>query len=178
MSGLWGPGIIGGKLAIRGTRLSVELIPECLSNGMTLDDIDESFHHSFPHAALPEALKVASEFAGAFHVAGRRKPGRPPYRTVAPSSDRVRYGREHWLERRSETANSLPQRLVRDSLLSFTRDRLFAESASRAWRVFPGLCVVIVTLPQLPSVRYLEEFTTAWSASPIRPQPGKIVIRP
>ncbi len=32
-----------------------------------------------------------------------------------------------------------------------TRDRLFADSAARAWRLFPDLCVVIVTLPQLPS---------------------------
>jgi hypothetical protein len=44
------------------------------------------------------------------------------------------------------------------------RDRLFAESASRAWRVFPDLSVVIVTLPQLPSGRYLQAFTTAWFA--------------
>jgi uncharacterized protein (DUF433 family) len=63
------PELLGGKLAIRGTRLSVELILECLSNGMSLADIDESFHHAFPHAALPEVLKVAAEFAGSFHVA-------------------------------------------------------------------------------------------------------------
>jgi uncharacterized protein (DUF433 family) len=63
------PELLGGKLAVRGTRLSVELILECLSNGMTPDDIDESFHHAFPHAAVPEVLKVASEFAGAFHGA-------------------------------------------------------------------------------------------------------------
>ncbi len=60
---------MGGKLAIRGTRLSVELILECLSNGMTLADIGESFHNAFPRAALHEVLKVASEFAGGFHVA-------------------------------------------------------------------------------------------------------------
>jgi len=63
------PELLGGKLAIRGTRLSVELILECLSNGMSLGDIDESFHNAFPHAALHEVLKVASEFAGSFHVA-------------------------------------------------------------------------------------------------------------
>jgi uncharacterized protein (DUF433 family) len=63
------PELPGGKLAIRGTRLSVALILECLANGMSLDDIDESFHHAFPHAALPEVLKVASEFADSFHVA-------------------------------------------------------------------------------------------------------------
>ena len=63
------PELLGGKLAIRGTRLSVELILECLSNGMSLSDIDESFHNAFPHNALHEVLKVASEFAGRFHVA-------------------------------------------------------------------------------------------------------------
>ena len=62
------PELLGGKLAIRGTRLSVELILECLANGMSLADIDESFHNAFPHAALHEVLKVASAFAGSFHV--------------------------------------------------------------------------------------------------------------
>ena len=59
-----------------------------------------------------------------------------------------------------------------------TRDRLFAESASRAWHIFPSLGVVIVTLPQLPSGRYLASFEAEWTASPIQPQPGKIVIWP
>jgi hypothetical protein len=36
---------------------------------MSLGDIDESFHNAFPHAALHEVQKVASEFAGSFHVA-------------------------------------------------------------------------------------------------------------
>jgi len=56
-------------LAVRATRLSVAQILECLANGMTLDDIDESFDHSFPREALPEVLKVASELASAVHVA-------------------------------------------------------------------------------------------------------------
>ena len=63
------PELLGGKLAIRGTRLSVGLILECMANGMSLQDIDEAFHDAFPHAALPEVLKVASEFADSFHVA-------------------------------------------------------------------------------------------------------------
>jgi uncharacterized protein (DUF433 family) len=60
--------LLGGKLAIRGTRLSVSLILECLAGGMSLEDIDEAFDHAFPHEALPEALKVASELADSFHV--------------------------------------------------------------------------------------------------------------
>jgi uncharacterized protein (DUF433 family) len=63
------PRLLGGGLAVRGTRLSVALILECLSSGMTLADIDESFDHAFPHEALPEVLKVASELAGGVHVA-------------------------------------------------------------------------------------------------------------
>ena len=63
------PRLLGGRLAIRGTRLSVSLILECLANGMTLDDIDESFDHTFPREALSEVLKVASELAGSVHVA-------------------------------------------------------------------------------------------------------------
>ena len=63
------PRMLGGKLAIRGARLSVSLILECLASGMSLADIDESFDHAFPHEALPEVLKVASELAESFHVA-------------------------------------------------------------------------------------------------------------
>ena len=50
--------MLGGALSIRGTRLSVRLILECLSNGMTLDDIDEAFDHAFPHDALSEVFRV------------------------------------------------------------------------------------------------------------------------
>ena len=61
--------LLGGKLAIRGTRLSVALILESLSDGMSLDEIDAAFDHSFPREALPEVLKVASELTDSFHVA-------------------------------------------------------------------------------------------------------------
>ncbi len=63
------PSLLGGKLAVRGTRLAVSLILECLAAGMSLDDIDQSFDRAFPHEALPEVLKVASELADSFHVA-------------------------------------------------------------------------------------------------------------
>lgn len=61
--------LLGGKLAIRGTRLAVSLILECLASGMSLEDIDQSFDRAFPHEALPEVLKVASEMTDSFHVA-------------------------------------------------------------------------------------------------------------
>jgi uncharacterized protein (DUF433 family) len=57
------PELLGGKLAIRGTRLSVALILECLANGMDMGEIDAAFGGAFPHEALPEVLKVASELA-------------------------------------------------------------------------------------------------------------------
>jgi uncharacterized protein (DUF433 family) len=63
------PQLLGGKLAIRGTRLSVSLILECLAGGMSLEDIDKAFAGAFPHEALPEILKVASELTDSFHVA-------------------------------------------------------------------------------------------------------------
>jgi len=55
------PQFLGGKLAIRGTRLSVSLILECLAAGMSLPEIDEAFDCAFPYEALPEVLKVAAE---------------------------------------------------------------------------------------------------------------------
>lgn len=63
------PQLQGGKLAIRGTRLSVSLILECVSGGMSLEDIDEAFDHAFPHEVLPEVLKVASELTDSFPLA-------------------------------------------------------------------------------------------------------------
>ena len=55
------PQLLGGKLAVRGTRLSVSQILECLASGMSPADIDEAFDHAFPQEALAEVLKVASE---------------------------------------------------------------------------------------------------------------------
>jgi len=63
------PLLPGGKLATRGTRRAVSLILECLASGMSLDDIDQAFDNVLPHQALPEVLKVASEFTDSFHVA-------------------------------------------------------------------------------------------------------------
>jgi uncharacterized protein (DUF433 family) len=50
------PRPVGGKLAIRGTRLSVLLVLEYLAGGMSLDDINETFDRPFPHIAFPEVL--------------------------------------------------------------------------------------------------------------------------
>jgi uncharacterized protein (DUF433 family) len=63
------PDLLGGKLAIRDTRISVSLVLECLANGMTLDDINEAYDNVLPQDALSEVLQVASELTESFHVA-------------------------------------------------------------------------------------------------------------
>jgi uncharacterized protein (DUF433 family) len=54
---------LGGKPAIRGTRLSVAQILECLGAGMTVNDINESFGGGVPPEAITEVLAVAAELA-------------------------------------------------------------------------------------------------------------------
>lgn len=60
--------VLGGQLAVVGTRLSVSHILECLAQGMTPKDIQETFGN-FPIDAMPEIYKVASEFLESTYVA-------------------------------------------------------------------------------------------------------------
>ena len=62
------PRLLGGKPAIRGTRLSVALVLACLADGMTAEEIEESYG-AFPREAIPEILKAASELLDSPHVA-------------------------------------------------------------------------------------------------------------
>lgn len=62
------PDLLGGKLAVRGTRFSVSFILSCLAEGMTPEEIDATYA-PFPHEALPEVLKVASDLLDRPHVA-------------------------------------------------------------------------------------------------------------
>lgn len=62
------PALLGGKLAIRGTRFSVSFILSCLAEGMTVEEIEESYA-PFPRQAIPEIMKVASELLDTPHVA-------------------------------------------------------------------------------------------------------------
>ena len=57
------PEWLGGKPAIRGTRLSVAHVLECLGAGMSLDEINESFGGGVTPEALAEALQAAAELA-------------------------------------------------------------------------------------------------------------------
>ena len=59
-----------------------------------------------------------------------------------------------------------------------TRDRLFSESAARALRRFPELCIVLVTIPQLRGPEFLNQFRGAWNRGPIHPGAGKLLRWP
>ena len=62
------PELLRGKLAVRGTRFSVAFILSCLAEGMSIEEIEETYG-SFPHDAIPEIMRVASEVLDAPHVA-------------------------------------------------------------------------------------------------------------
>ncbi len=57
------PDLLGGKPALRGTRLSVSLILECLSVGMPLEEINESFASDISNEMIAEVLSVGAELA-------------------------------------------------------------------------------------------------------------------
>lgn len=54
------PNYLNGNLAIRGTRLPVHMILQCLAEGMTLQEINDTYT-AFPQEALAEALLVAAD---------------------------------------------------------------------------------------------------------------------
>ncbi len=62
------PELLGGKLAIRGTRLSVSFVLACLAEGMSAEEIKQTYG-AFPQEAIPEIMKVASELLDSGHVA-------------------------------------------------------------------------------------------------------------
>jgi uncharacterized protein (DUF433 family) len=62
------PELLGGKLAVRGTRFSVSFILSCMSEGMRIEDIEETYGR-LPREALPEVMRVASEILDAPNVA-------------------------------------------------------------------------------------------------------------
>ena len=62
------PDLLGGKLAVRGTRLSASFVLSCLAEGMSADEIAQTYG-PFPQEAIPEIMKVASELLDSEHVA-------------------------------------------------------------------------------------------------------------
>ncbi len=62
------PDFLGGKLVIRGTRFSVSFILSCMAEGMSATEIEETYG-PFPHEAVAEILRLASEVLDARNVA-------------------------------------------------------------------------------------------------------------
>jgi len=62
------PELPGGKLAIRGTRFSVSFILSCLAEGMSIEEIEDTYGQ-FPREAMPEVMRVASDILDAPNVA-------------------------------------------------------------------------------------------------------------
>ncbi|MGH7814071.1 MAG: DUF433 domain-containing protein [Candidatus Binataceae bacterium] len=62
------PDLLGGRLAIRGTRLAVSFVLACMAEGMDADEIARTYG-PFPKEALPETMKVAAELLDSGHVA-------------------------------------------------------------------------------------------------------------
>jgi uncharacterized protein (DUF433 family) len=62
------PDLLGGKLAVRGTRLPVSLVLACLAEGMSTGEITDAYG-AFPKEALLEIMKVASELTDSENVA-------------------------------------------------------------------------------------------------------------
>jgi uncharacterized protein (DUF433 family) len=57
------PDLLGGKPTVRGTRLSVSQILECLSAGMPLEEINESFASDISAEMIAEVLSVGAQLA-------------------------------------------------------------------------------------------------------------------
>ena len=50
---VWHPDLLGGKPTIKGTRISVALVLECLAAGMTADQVAEEYEN-FPKECVSE----------------------------------------------------------------------------------------------------------------------------
>ena len=53
-------GLLGGKLAVRGTRLSIAFVLACFAEGMSAEEIAQTYG-PFPQQAIREIMRVASE---------------------------------------------------------------------------------------------------------------------
>lgn len=62
------PDLLGGKLAVRGTRLSASFVLACLAEGMSAEEIAQAYG-PFPQEAIQEIMKVASELLDSEYVA-------------------------------------------------------------------------------------------------------------
>jgi len=62
------PDLLGGKLAVRGTRLAVSFVLACLAEGMTAEEIGQAYG-PIPSEAIPEIMKIASKLIDSGDVA-------------------------------------------------------------------------------------------------------------
>ncbi len=53
------PDLLGGKPALKDTRISVSMILECFAQGMTAEEIADDYP-GFPKECIPEVLKFAA----------------------------------------------------------------------------------------------------------------------
>ena len=58
------PDLLGGKPTVKGTRISVSQVLECLSIGMGPEEISEDYP-GFPKESISEILKFASDHVAA-----------------------------------------------------------------------------------------------------------------
>ena len=58
------PDLLGGRPTVRGTRISVSQVLECLSIGMTAQEIADDYT-GFPAESVPEVLRFASAHVAA-----------------------------------------------------------------------------------------------------------------
>ncbi len=63
------PRLLGGALAVRDTRLSVQLVLECMANGMDLSDINTAYATNLDPSVVREILLVAAELSQPERVA-------------------------------------------------------------------------------------------------------------
>ena len=56
---VWAPDLLGGKPTVRGTRISVALVLECLAAGMSSKEIAEEYE-GFPQDCVSEVLTFAA----------------------------------------------------------------------------------------------------------------------
>jgi len=170
------PELLGGKLAIRGTRFSVSFILSCMAEGMSVQEIEETYGR-LPHEALPEVMRVASEILDAAVCGCLREcaeAGPHPSRRVWDRSPRRRrqgLGRSHqWRIGGSGEPGRLPRGPdARSPIQRVSRACLAA---------FPEFCVVLVAIPQLRGPEFLNRFRDAWSRAPILPVPGRLLHWP
>ena len=60
--------LLGGKFAVRDTRLSVAFVLGCISEGMSADEISATYGE-FPREAIAEIMKLSSELVDSANVA-------------------------------------------------------------------------------------------------------------